>query len=197
MQIEPNEGKKSVFFYFIRKCTKMKQAITLFVIVTIAIFSTSTAVAKEKLSQDPEILAQIDKELWKPLIESVYEADYPLHESCYHPSAVMVVEISGKTMSGKQWLEGVKTGFEERKNQAKTTFLKMRFSKRLHDSVSGYETGIFLFSSIRDGERKNAYIKFEFLLTRENGKWQLLLENQQERLTEEDWNALDAASEIK
>ncbi|MCP4313823.1 MAG: nuclear transport factor 2 family protein [Bacteroidetes bacterium] len=175
----------------------MKQSIRLIVILILAIFSTSTSVATEKFSQDPAIIAQIDKELWMPLMESVYEADYPLHESCYHPSAIMVLEISGKTMSGKQWLEGVKAGFEERKNQAKTTFLKMRFSKRLHDSVSGYETGIFLFSSIRDGERKNAYIKFEFLLTRENGKWQLLLENQQERLTEEDWNALDAATEIK
>jgi len=153
--------------------------------------------AKEKPGQDPEIIAQIDKELWKPLIESVNEADYPLHESCYHPSAVMVLEITGETMSGKQWLEGVKTGFEARKNQAKTTFIKMRFSKRLHDSVSGFETGIFLFSSIRDGQRNNRYIKFEFLLTRENGKWQLLLENQQERMTEEDWNALDAATELK
>ncbi len=175
----------------------MKQSITLFVILTMASFSTSTAASKEKSSQDPAIIAQIDKELWKPLMESVYEANYPLHESCYHPSAVMVLEIGDKTMSGKQWLEGVKAGFEERKNQAKTTFLKMRFSKRLHDSVSGYETGIFLFSRVQDGERKNAYIKFEFLLTRENGKWQLLLENQQERLTEEDWNALDAATEIK
>jgi len=175
----------------------MKQSTTLFAVLIIAIFSTSTTVAKEKLSQDPAIIAQIDKELWKPLIESVYEADYPLHESCYHPSAVMVLEIGGETMSGKQWLEGVKAGFEERKMQAKTTFIKMRFSKRLHDSVSGYETGIFLFSNIRDGERTNKYIKFEFLLTRENGKWQLLLENQQERLTEEDWNALDAATEIE
>lgn len=175
----------------------MKQSLTLSVILILTVFSTSTTVAKEKSSQDPAILAQIDKELWKPLIESVYEADYPLHESCYHPSAVMVLEISGKTMSGKQWLEGVKAGFEERKMQAKTTFLKMRFSKRLHDSVSGYETGIFLFSNIRDGKRNNAYIKFEFLLTRENGKWQLLLENQQERLTQEDWNTLDAATEIE
>ena len=175
----------------------MKPSTTLFAVLIVAILSTSTTMAMEKPGQDPEIIAQIDKELWKPLIESVYEADYPLHESCYHPSAVMVLEISGKTMSGKQWLEGVKAGFEERKNQENTTFLKMRFSKRLHDSVSGYETGIFLFSSIRDGERKNAYIKFEFLLTRENGKWQLLLENQQERLTKEDWNALDAATEIE
>jgi hypothetical protein len=100
-------------------------------------------------------------------------------------------------MSGKQWLEGVKAGFEVRKMQPKTTFVKMRFSKRLHDSVSGYETGIFHFSNIQDGERSNAYIKFEFLLTRENGKWQLLLENQQERHTEEDWNALDATTEIE
>ena len=175
----------------------MKQSLTLIVILILAIFTTSAAVAKEKPGQDPAIIAQIDKELWKPLIESVYEADYPLHESCYHPSAVMVLEITGKTMSGKQWLEGVKAGFEERKTEAKTTFLKMRFSKRLHDPVSGYETGIFLFSSIRDGERRNAYIKFQFLLTRENGKWQLLLENQQERMTEEDWNALDAATEIE
>ena len=175
----------------------MNQSRKLIVILFLAIFSSSTIIAKEKSGQDPEIIAQIDKELWKPLIKSVYEADYPLHESCYHPSAVMVLEIGGKTMSGKQWLEGVKAGFEEREGQAKTTFLKMRFSKRLHDPVSGYETGIFLFSSIRDGERKNAYIKFEFLLTRENGTWQLLLENQQERLTEEDWNALDAATEIE
>ena len=175
----------------------MKQATILFVIFTIAIFSTSTTVAKEKFSQDPAIIAQIDKELWKPLIESVYEADYPLHESCYHPSAIMVLEINGETMSGKQWLEGVKTGFEARKTEAKTTYIKMRFSKRLHDSVSGYETGIFHFSNIRDGERTNKYVKFQFLLTRENGKWQLLLENQLERLTEEDWNALDAATEIK
>lgn len=175
----------------------MRHSLTFIVILFLGIFLTSTTIAKEKSGQDPAIIAQIDKELWKPLIESVYEADYPLHESCYHPSAVMVLEINGETMSGKQWLEGVKAGFEERKNQAKTTFLKMRFSKRLHDPVSGYETGIFLFSSIRDGERKNKYIKFEFLLTRENGKWQLLLENQQERMTEEDWDALDVATEIK
>lgn len=169
-----------------------------FTVFFLAILLSQLSLAQNSETNDAGIIFEIDNELWKPLIKSVYEADYTLHESCYHPAAVMVFEMNNKSSSGKEWLEGrVKPGFAERKGKPKTTYLKMRFDKRIHNKESAFETGIFLFSSIKDGIRKTSYIHFEFLITKANGKWQLLMENQRKRGTLEDWESLPKASEIE
>ena len=169
-----------------------------FTIFLSAILLSKMSLAQNSKTKDTEIISEIDNELWKPLIKSVYDADYTLHESCYHPAAVMVFEMNNKSSSGKEWLEGrVKPGFAERKGQPKTTYLKMRFDKRINNEVTAFETGIFLFSSIKDGVRNTSYIHFEFLMTKENGKWELLMENQRKRGTLEDWESLPAISEIE
>lgn len=167
-----------------------------FAICLSAILLPQLSLARNSNTEDPEIITDIDNELWIPLIKSVYDADFELHATCYHPSAVMVLEMNNKSMSRKKMLEGVKTGFDKRKGTPKTTYLKMRFEKRIHNEESGFETGIFLFSKIKDGKIKTSYIHFEFLLTRENGKWELLMENQRKRGTLKDWEALPEVSEI-
>ncbi len=42
--------------------------------------------------------SQIDDEVWKPIIKSVFESDYELHVECYHKSCVVVVESGGKSI---------------------------------------------------------------------------------------------------
>jgi hypothetical protein len=169
-----------------------------FTIFLSAILLSKLSLAQNSKAKDTVIISEIDNELWKPLIKSVYDADYELHESCYHPAAVMVFEMDNKSSSGKEWLEGrVKPGFAERKGKPKTTYLKMRFDKRIHNEESAFETGIFLFSRLKDGIRMTSYIHFEFLITKENGKWELLMENQRKRGTLEDWKSLPKASEIE
>ena len=161
---------------------------------------TYFAISTFAQSSSGTITEEINRELWKPLIESVLNIDYPLMASKYHPSAIMVFEKGqGNTKTATKYLENVKEGFKIKNKNPNTTptYFKLRFSKRLDQSETAYETGIFMFDKVVNGVRKKNYTEFQFLLLKENGEWLVMMENQLERKTEEEWNALGKESEVE
>ncbi len=152
----------------------------------------------DSTNQEIDIRAQINKELWKPIIKSVLESDYETHAACYHLSAVVVMEMNNQSMTGKQWLENVKIDFEKQKDAPKTTYLKFRFDKRIYSSNTAFETGIYSYSAVdKNGIRRTNYTYFEGLSVRENGKWQIIMENQKKRATLRDWENSGKAGEVE
>ncbi len=152
----------------------------------------------DSTNQEIDYRAQINKELWKPIIKSVLESDYETHAACYHPSAVVVMEMDNQSMTGKQWLESVKIDFEKQKDAPKTTYLKFRFDKRIYSSNTAFETGVYSYSAVdENGERRTNYTYFESLSVRENGKWQIIMEHQKKRGTIEDWENSGKAGELE
>ena len=141
--------------------------------------------------------SEIDEEVWMPIIQSVSQSDYDLHVQCYHESCVVVKEFDGKSIGVVDYLKDVKAGFEEDKKRPNSTYLKMRFDQRINNESNAFETGVFLFSTLGDdGERITRYIQFEMLLTKESGRWQVLMENQKNQVTLSDWNESGQAGKL-
>jgi hypothetical protein len=148
--------------------------------------------------QEIDYGAQIDKEIWKPIIKSVLESDYETHAACYHPSAVVVMEMNNQSMTGKQWLENVKIDFAKLKDAPKSTYLKLRFDKRIFSSNTAFETGVYSYSAIDENRiRRTSYTSFESLAVRENGNWQIIMEHQKERVTIKEWENSGIAGEVE
>ena len=149
-------------------------------------------------NQEIDIRAQIDKELWKPIIKSVLESDFEAHAACYHPSAVLVMEMDNQSMTGKEWLESIKKDFEKPKDAPQDTYLKFRFDKRIYSSNTAFETGVYSYSAVdKNGIRGTNYTYFECLSVRENGKWQIIMENQKKKATVRDWENSGKAGEVE
>lgn len=146
---------------------------------------------------DQNIAAQIDQEIWIPLVESVRTADFEMHAATYHPSAVVVFTNKDSTISGRQFLANIKPDFEKRQGGPEDTILKFRFNRRIDNEDTAFETGIFAFSTLdENGDWQTAYRTLEALLIRENGKWLMLMEHQ-DMADEADWNEAGSAGRIE
>jgi len=63
-----------------------------------------------------------------------------------------------------------------------------RFTQRLHDETTAYETGIFRYTLTPAGSNPRiATIHFEGMLVRKDGTWLLVMEYQKRPATDEEW----------
>ena len=68
--------------------------------------------------------------------------------------------------------------------------VEFRFSKRMGDQMTAHETGMFRYSSQKEGEEtKVAYIHLEALLVKKKS-WLILMEYQKSAGTKAEWDRL-------
>ena len=71
-------------------------------------------------------------------------------------------------------------------------YVEFRFSDHAISETTAYQRGIFLYKwQNKEEEEQEVYIHLEALLTKINGEWQLLMENQKAIATKEEWDSLD------
>jgi ketosteroid isomerase-like protein len=139
--------------------------------------------------QDP--IVEIDK-YWAEVSRTVSEGDFEGYAATYHEDAILVNGLSGKSYPISGALSGWKKGFDDTKAGKMRASVEFRFSDRFHSSSTAHETGIFMYTSESEGEEPStAYIHFQGLLTKKNGKWVSMMEYQVSMASEEEWNKLE------
>lgn len=136
--------------------------------------------------------AELDR-FWKEVSRTVSEGDFEGYKATYHEDAVVVFttsenkaskSISTALADWKHDFTDVKTG--KRKNS-----VEFKFSQRIGSETSAHETGIFHYTSVDSCGKSvaDAYILFEALLVKRDGRWLLVMEYQKSKSTKKEWEA--------
>jgi len=128
---------------------------------------------------------------WSEVKEKVEAGDVSGYGATFHEDGILVSDRSKVCYSLKEALEKWKDGLEKTNKGITKVNLDFRFSERTGDITTAFEKGIFRHNlQDENGERKERFIHFDALLTKKNGKWQLMLEHQKLPATKEEWQTL-------
>ncbi len=140
--------------------------------------------------QAQDLAAELD-EYWARVSKAVKTGDLEAYQATCHPDGVLVSGKSAKSELLSQSLVRWGKEFADTKAGKMKARVEFRFSKRIRGKDTAHETGIFLYSSQREGEEwKRDYVHFEALLIKRKGKWKILMEFQKSLATEEEWSSL-------
>jgi hypothetical protein len=173
----------------------MKNLTILLLTLFVSFHSTRSTEREITASEDtPQADNRIEElnRYWAALGRTAKEGNFDGMKALYHEDAVMVKTDTTIAISDafkfrwKKEIMQVKTG--ERANT-----VDFRFSKRIGNDITAFETGIFHYTSIETSTGNalgDSYTHFESLLVKVNGQWVALMEYQKTEATEEEWESL-------
>lgn len=146
------------------------------------------------VAADPEIdatrIAELDA-LYAEVSRAVREGDFDAYAATCHPDGVLVNGIRKQCHPLSQALERWEQEFIDTREGRRESSVEFRFSERLGDATTAYETGIFLYEfKIGNEPPKREFIHLEAMLLKTDEGWQFMLEYQKAVATEEEWDAL-------
>jgi len=128
---------------------------------------------------------------WQEVERCVHEGDFQAYRATIHPDAVIVAGAKQICYPLRQALIRWESDFENTRSGTRKGDVNFRFSHRHFDDSTAHVSGIFRYtSSPNEGSPMIDYILFEALLTKKDGRWLLMMENQIGPATAEDWGAL-------
>ena len=137
----------------------------------------------------PASTADIDREIWTAIVESVRNDNITQMAATYAPDAVLVTPRGTQAM--RDALAGWGRDMVTNKAKGTTATVEFRFSRRLDGATTAFESGIFNYTTIdRAGVSKPGLYPFEELLVKQDGRWQILMERQFPAATQADWDKL-------
>jgi len=155
--------------------------------ITLAVPVAATAQAGTAASGPST--AAIDAEVWSAITASVADQDIDAMAATYHPDAVVVTP--GGTVPTREQLPRWGKDMEIAKARGATATVEFRFSKRLDNAATAFETGIFKYSVIDSAGKSTSFIiPMEALLVRTNGRWVVVMEHQFAAVGPAEWDAL-------
>ena len=135
-----------------------------------------------------KILDEIDI-AWGKIKNTISSGDFRSFKSSYHRDAVLVNGISNKCYPIRKAFDGWKQGFMDTKAGVLDANLELKFSRRVFDSSTAHEIGIFHYYTInKEGKKTDSYVHFESLWIKKQNKWFILMENQISRKDKEEWD---------
>lgn len=150
------------------------------------------ALAALALSAPATGRAQVVDELdayWAELARTVEEGDFEGYARLYHPDAVIVLD-GNATHPIAVALDGWKQGFDDTRDGRAEAGVAFRFTGRLHDATTAFESGIFRYTlSPEEGDDVVALVHFEGLLVKKDGRWLMVMERQKGAATDAEWEA--------
>ena len=133
--------------------------------------------------------ADIDRQVWQAVAKSVVDDDIVAMGRVYHPTAVLVSKDGTTPIAAAldRWGRDMVTA---RKKGLKAS-VEFRFTTRQDDATTAFESGAFRYATTdQAGVTTPGYVRFEALLVKGAGGWQIVMERQLEAITESAWNAL-------
>jgi hypothetical protein len=171
----------------IRKKEKvMNKVHALFLILTLAVLS---GCSKELQLDESGRIAELDA-YWAEVSRCVKEGDFDGYKATCHKDGVIVSGWNDRAYPLSKALARWEQDFTDAKAGKTKTSVEFRFSKRLGDSTTAHETGMFLYTKVdADGAITKDYVDLEALLLK-RGTWKIIMEHQKSDGTEEQWNKL-------
>lgn len=129
---------------------------------------------------------------WNEVKEVVEAGDVEGYGATFHEDGILVSDTSKICYSLQEALKKWQDGLEKTNKGLTQVILDFRFSERTGDITTAFEKGIFRHELLdENGKRTERFIHFDALLTKKNGKWQIMLEHQKLPATKEEWLALN------
>ena len=89
------------------------------------------------------------------------------------------------------------TEFDQTKAGTMKASVDFRLKRRWGDATTAHETGMFRYSQkVGDTAERIEYIHLKALLTKKDGKWLILMENQEKRGLKEEWDELGVSRSV-
>jgi ketosteroid isomerase-like protein len=128
---------------------------------------------------------------WQEVERSVREGDFQAYSATIHPDAVIIAGAKQMSYPLRQALIRWEKDFENTSSGELKGDVSFRFAHRYYDTTTSHESGIFRYiATPKDGEAAIDYVAFDALLTKKDGRWQMLMENQIGPSSKEEWDAL-------
>lgn len=164
----------------------MNKIHTLFLILTLAVLSGCSS---ELLLDESSRIQELDA-YWAEVSRCVNEGDFEGYKATCHKDGVIVSGTNNKAYPLSKALARWEQDFINTRSGKVKGNVVFRFSKRLGDSTTAHETGMFCYTTTKpDGTVTKDYIHLEALLLK-RGTWQIMMEYQKSRGTEDQWNKL-------
>ncbi len=133
--------------------------------------------------------ADIDRQVWQAVAKSVVDDDIVAMGRVYHPAAVLVSKDGTRPIAAA--LDGWGRDMVTAKKNGVRAAVDFRFTTRQDDVTTAFHAGAFRYATTdKAGVTTPGYVRFEALLVKSPGGWQILMERQLEAITESTWNAL-------
>lgn len=147
----------------------------------------------KQMQNDSSRIAELDR-YWERLNKTVMEGDFEGNKDCFHKDAVVIFASGARKISVPiaSALAAWKESFKMTKEGKTKVDIELRFSQRIGDATTAYETGMFIYRSTDTATKvSNEYITpFEMLLVKRNNKWYAMMEHQKPLATQKEWDAL-------
>ncbi len=128
----------------------------------------------------------IDDQVWAVIRRTVDEDDIQGMAAVYHPDAVLVSEKGTVPIADQL----VKWGrdMDAQKQAGTRASVQFKFDTRQDDPETAFQTGLFRYATQgQSGPEQVVYVRFETLLSKQDGKWLILMERQLGLVDEADW----------
>jgi len=166
----------------------MMKTMTRWFVCTALLFGSTVSAEDEA---ETRRLAELDA-LYEEISRTVREGDFDAYAATCHPDAVLVNGIRKECYPLSQALERWEQEFIDTREGSRKSNVEFRFSERLGDETTAYETGMFLYEfQIGDEPLKQEYIHLEAMLLKADDGWKIMLEYQKSVGTKEEWDALE------
>jgi len=140
-------------------------------------------------SADGDRIAELDI-FWSEVSRTIEEGDFEGYAATFHEKAILVSDPRGVAYPITKALAGWKKDIEDTRAGLRKSSVAFRFSKRIGDPTTAFDSGIFYYSFEANGESGGYYVHFDGLLIKE-GSWKMMLEHQKGPATKEEWDALE------
>jgi len=168
-------------------------AILIMASVQITFATTKNDPLYDQTQRDSIRIAELDR-FWERLNNSVIEGDFEEYKKCFHKDAVIVFG-SGEYKTSvpvATALAGWEQGFKDTKAGKTKVNVVFRFSERMGDATTAYETGMFIYTATNTDTKttRQFIIPFDMLLVKRNNQWYGMMEHQKPLATQAEWDAL-------
>ncbi len=146
-----------------------------------------------RLDYPEETRLQELNDYWLEVSRSVREGDHKAYVATCHDSAVIIAGNRGVSYPLADALARWKKEFDTTRDGTRKSNVEFRFSTRYGDATTAYEKGLFKYTwSEGDMKPQSDYLELEALLTKENNRWEILMEYQKAKSSKEEWDKLEA-----
>jgi hypothetical protein len=127
---------------------------------------------------------------WAEVSRAVREGDFDGYKATCHEKGVLVTGSQKTSYPLSKALARWKKDFDATKAGKIKARVEFRFSQRFGDKTTAHETGIFLYSYTDPEGKKQDYIHFQALLLKGRDGWEIMMEYQKSKATQDEWDAL-------
>ena len=128
-------------------------------------------------SQGDSLQQQINKQVWKPFIESFNNDDNAGFRKVHSVDLIRVIQDDNQVLGYEEYLKPADDSVKARWGKWKH-HIELRFIQRIASCGKAFDVGYYktISANINTGETRVSFGKFHVLLRTENGIWKILMD---------------------